>query len=49
MLGVPQPEEDEQGLSLTYTEAGFQGRITKGKRTSPKAFLGSTSLTNFLI
>lgn len=31
VLGVPQPEEDEQGLSLTYTEAGFQGRITKAQ------------------
>ena len=28
---MPQPEENEQGLSVTYTEAGFQGQITKAQ------------------
>lgn len=29
VLGKPQPEKNKNGLSSTYTEAGFQGRITK--------------------
>ncbi|KAL7042588.1 hypothetical protein ACKWTF_001212 [Chironomus riparius] len=31
VLGVPQPEDGSQGPSLAYTEAGFQGRITKAQ------------------
>lgn len=30
-MGVPQPEDGSQGPSLSYTEAGFQGRITKAQ------------------
>jgi hypothetical protein len=31
VLGVPQPEDGSTGPSLAYTEAGFQGRITKAQ------------------
>ena len=30
-MGLPQPEDGSTGPSLAFTEAGFQGRITKAQ------------------